>query len=453
MKQKHLNYLSKILAIFLCLNLCIYIAPINLFQTKTAFTITKTQLDNNEQLSLNLNNEQVNALSWAEPLQLSDDDDTHSFHPEIVSDSKGNLFVVWSSSYPSHDIYFRKYSIENSTWLKPIVISNESLDGLSTYPKLAVDSNDGIHVIWRESNINTSVFYRNLFDNTWSNCYTLAYCEDNTISHDLISDSSGIIHFVWNDFSLINYNLFYRAFSLSNHSFTKTIQITNSTWASLNPSLATDSSDNLHLVWSDKGITVNKSEIHYANINDQTGLINNSLVLSIEDNIRSSHPIISCDYNSLIHVVWHDENNIQYRSRINEIWYEAMMISSDNHFASSPEIISNKINDTYIIWHESRNIKWLKVRNFTAIGDSEQIFSYDSILENPKGVINNNNTIHIIWSDYSLNSQWEIYYIKNETLIHKPNKIPLIISIITPLTLFTLLVWIIIKTFQNKKTL
>lgn len=97
---------------------------------------------------------------WGAAVQLSDG--TKSLEADVDVDSLGNVSTVWHCNGDGdYDIRYRRYDAASSTWLAEVALSsNGDLDG---YPRLAVGSDNSVHVAWNRDpagDTNDDIQYR-----------------------------------------------------------------------------------------------------------------------------------------------------------------------------------------------------------------------------------------------------------------------------------------------------
>ncbi len=103
--------------------------------------------------------------TWGEPFDLSMNTGYWADHPKICTDSKNNIYVIYSyliGQVPPSQLLFRKYDGEK--WSDPVDIAVESPN--SEYPCLTIDNNDRVYAFWH--NNYSKIYYRYLEDTVWS---------------------------------------------------------------------------------------------------------------------------------------------------------------------------------------------------------------------------------------------------------------------------------------------
>ncbi|MHA2032711.1 MAG: hypothetical protein ACW99Q_25355, partial [Candidatus Kariarchaeaceae archaeon] len=139
-----------------------------------------------------------------------------SKNPSSAIDSKNNLHVVWednsdyNGSGSDFDILYRNYNATSGSWSITIPISLGST-GNCQGAKIAIDSNDNLHVVWYE--------------------------------RPYLSNSGD------------DYDVFYVTYNSTQLKWSTTqLMSTNSEGRAVGPFIEIDSKDNIHVVWSGGGL-------------------------------------------------------------------------------------------------------------------------------------------------------------------------------------------------------
>ena len=99
---------------------------------------------------------------WSGVEVVSVDSTSVSDNVKIAVDSQDNLHVVWQdpTNYQGvgidADVFYMKYTASSLSWSSIEVLSKESV-GNSQAPNIAIDFEDNVHVVWQDqSNFNSS---------------------------------------------------------------------------------------------------------------------------------------------------------------------------------------------------------------------------------------------------------------------------------------------------------
>jgi len=137
-------------------------------------------------------------------------DKTHS--PAIAMDSSGTIHVIWEDSTPGNlEIYYKRSADGGSTWSPLQRITWTS--GSSSWPAIAIDSNDTIHVVWYDDSlVNLDIYYKKCTDGgtTWGTSQRMTWTPGESHNPALAIDSTNTIHVVWYDFTPFNYEIYYK---------------------------------------------------------------------------------------------------------------------------------------------------------------------------------------------------------------------------------------------------
>jgi len=148
------------------------------------------------------------------------------------------------------------------------------------------------------------------------------------------------------------------------------VRVTYNLSSSINPSLAIDENNDIHVVWQD--YREGNWEIYYMKLSENGGKLINDMRLT-NDTADSVEPkILLGRGNSRIHVIWSDNDNGSW-----EIYH--MSLRYDN---SSIELLTNK-------------------KQISDVDPADSVF--------PDVVLNGEGTIKIAWQDQR-DGNWEIYY-------------------------------------------
>ncbi|RLJ05337.1 MAG: hypothetical protein DRP18_03320, partial [Candidatus Aenigmatarchaeota archaeon] len=238
-----------------------------------------------------------NGNTWTEEYVFSAN--TNGYSPSIGVDSENNLHVVWDDD---SGLMYAKYS--GTAWTEPIKLADviEDIDN----PALAIDGNDNIHVVWNDYN-GTSNYYQIRYikynGSSWSSVMNLTNSNYNSVDPSIAIDYNNHIHVVWSEEDSSNISqIYYRRSTTSGESWGSIEQITSESDDQSQPAIAVDTNNNLHVVftsfWLDNG------QIRYVKYDGSwSGITNLS-----EYATGFSSPTISISLQNVIDVVWYGTN-------------------------------------------------------------------------------------------------------------------------------------------------
>jgi hypothetical protein len=180
-----------------------------------------------------------------------------------VVNSIGHLNLVWhDNTSGGYEVYYRKSTDEGSTWTASRRLTWTS--GVSECPALAVDSSDFPHMFWGDNTPGDfEIYYRKSTDGgvTWTANQRLTWNSGNSLNPAIAVDSSDFLHMFWEDDTPGNFEIYYRKSLNGGAAWTANQRLTWNSGNSLNPAIAVDASGNLHVVWEDA--TAGNLEIYY----------------------------------------------------------------------------------------------------------------------------------------------------------------------------------------------
>jgi len=134
-------------------------------------------------------------------------------------------------------------------------------------------------------------------------------------------------------------------------------QICSASAYQLYPSIAIDSNDNVHVVWSGKGWGTN-TEYYNMQYRKRTSSGWQTQEAVTDKNYDQYYPSIAIDSNDNIHVVWEgygwgtntNYRNIQYRKRTSSGWQTQEAVTDKNYTQSDPSIAIDSNDNIHVVW-------------------------------------------------------------------------------------------------------
>jgi hypothetical protein len=174
-----------------------------------------------------------------------------SYRPGVVIDSTNEIHAVWSADAPIYNEIFHKKSADGgATWGTAKRITWTS--GTSDYPSPAIDSSDGLHVVWQDDTPGSrEIYYKRTTDGgtTWSTSQRLTWTSGYSNSPIIAIDSNNHIHAVWYDYTPGDPEIYYKKSTDTGTTWSAAQRLTWTSGNSSSPTMDIDSSDTMHLVW------------------------------------------------------------------------------------------------------------------------------------------------------------------------------------------------------------
>jgi hypothetical protein len=384
----------------------------------------------------------------------------------IITFQRFSIFPISDTSH--HGLERNKLRLNDIAFSNMTVIS-DGFNGtywnneLSEYPKIVADSTNKIHVVWEDSTngvwgTDMEIMYACHSPETgWSKVevisdgYNGSYWNIAQSSNPAIAvDSKDIVHVVYEDFSK---GVWGSKSEIMHVSYTPHIGWSNITVVSdgydgiywndgfnLDPDIAIDSEDNIHVVWNSdaEGIWGSDVEIMYVKYTQGIGWSNVSIISDGNNGIYwndglSEYPSIAVDDNE-VHVVWQDSSDgfwgtdkeIMYIKYTPSSGWSGFSIISEGHITnlhnywndgdSKVPAIACFNGEIHIVWEDDTNgvwgedyeimhVKYDSISGWSGISVISDGFegSYwnDAPSFNPEMIIDHNGNVHVVWQDYT----------------------------------------------------
>jgi hypothetical protein len=244
--------------------------------------------------------------TWSASKRLTWTSDV-SFSPAIAIDSSNTIHVVWYDLTPGNlEIYYKRSADGGTTWSASKMLTWTSASYYA-FPAIAIDSSNTIHVVWDDDTSgNAEIYYKKSTDGgaTWSTSRRLTWTLGFTANPAIAVDSADNLHIVFWDNTPGNYEIYYKKNTDDGTTWTASQRLTWTSGDSGDPAIAIDSYAKLHVVWEDE--TPGNFEIYYKKSTNGGATWSTSQRLSCSSGF-SEYPTIAADSSGNLHVVWEDD--------------------------------------------------------------------------------------------------------------------------------------------------
>jgi hypothetical protein len=338
-----------------------------------------------------------------------------SVNPSIAIDSQDNIYVVWHDYTPGEsEIFLKKSTTGGTSWTQKRLSWNS---GGSYIPKIAIDSQDNIYVVWydntpgngeiflkKSTNGGTSWTQKQL---TWNSEYSLA--------PSIAIDSQDNIYVVWYGYKSGDYEIFLKKSTTGGTSWTQK-RLTWNLGDSLEPSIAIDSQDYIYVVWEDE--TPGNEEIFLKkSTNGGTSWTQKRLT---RNSGGSYVPSIAIDSQDYIYVVWEDETPgneeifLKKSTTGGTSWTQKRLTRhSGNSF--DPVIAIDSEDNIYVVWQDWRPDGKIFLKKSTTGGTiwTQKRLSWNSGHSvHPSIAIDSLDNIYVVWQQRT-SGNYEIFLKKS----------------------------------------
>ncbi len=309
---------------------------------------------------------------------LTPDSDFDINHHSSTVDAHGIIHLVWEEhtdyggSGDDRDIFYR-FIDEDGTIGDIAVIS---LSGWhASEPKIVVDADGNLHVVWYEYVNYGSGWVREVFhrgkpsEGPWGGV-ELVSTDTASVSENpsIAVGTDGKVHVIWEDNSPYggsgtDYDIFYRSRTTEGIWGSVEVVSSQSTHNSRYPSIAIDNDGVAHVAWHDQTNYAGSGtdwDIFYKYRAD--GAWSVTEVVSTESTAGSYIPTVKVDNLGSIHVVWQDQTNydgsgtdldIFYKYRADGAWSVTEVVSTESTLASSMAALQiDDDRNVHVVWRD-----------------------------------------------------------------------------------------------------
>ncbi len=389
---------------------------------------------------------------WNTTEVVSTESISQSNAPSLAVDTLGNVHIAWHEYTGDYDIFYKRWDDSSHIWTTTEVVSTEST-GYSLYPSLAVDSSGNVHIAWEDwtdyagAGTDGDIFYKqwNASSSTWTTTEVVS-TESTGYSSEpsLAVDSTSNIHIAWHDAtdyagSGSDTDIFYKQWNASSSSWTTTeVVSTESSDSSWRPSLAVDSTSNIHIAWDDW--TGPDWDIFYKRWDDSTSMWTTTEVVSTESSDRSNAPSLAVDSAGNVHIAWEDWTDYAGSGGDYDIFYKhwdaSLMSWTTSEVVSTestrdsycPSLAVDSAGNVHIAWEDwtdyarsggDYDIFYKRWDSYPSLWTTAEVISIESSGSfsdslYPSLAVDSSGNVHITWEDYTnyagSGTDWDIFY-------------------------------------------
>jgi len=304
-------------------------------------------------------------------------------------------------------------------WSNPSVVVDTSYDSLE--PRLVIDSNEDIHVVWRErvSGSTFQIWYTN--DSTGSFA-TPTEISQGTSYHcyrpDIATDGSDVAA-VWYSDQNDNFEAFYT--KRSSGSWGSIYNASDTEIKSLRPCVEFASGVDPIVTWDEAVWGSDNYDIYYSewDTSDFTTAANLSSTANgqVYGSVESNMAIDSSDD---VTVVWPDRisgtYHINAKRRVNDSWGSRAEISSIKVGPQQPGVDTGPDDEVWVAYFHDGEGDWaIYVQEYDGSWQTEtklsQTISYPT---RPKCAVDSNGNLHVVCDAVAADNKRDIFYTTNE---------------------------------------
>jgi hypothetical protein len=291
--------------------------------------------------------------------------------------------------------------------------------GYSENPAIAVDSSGNLHVVWSDTVGSHDLYYKKSTDGgaTWTVTKRITWTSGYSIYPTIAVDSSDNLHLVWRDDTGGNNEIYYKKSTDGGVTWTTSQRLTWTSGISWDPAIAISPSGNLHVVWYDG--TGGNNEIYYKKSTNGGAKWSASQRLTWTSGY-SEYPAVLVDSSGNVHVVWQAHipvNSEIYYKRSTDggaTWTPSQRLTWNSYYSGSPAIAVDSSGNLHVVWYDSATTNFeIHYRKSTDGGTtwtpSQRLTWTPGYSENPAIAVDSSGNLHVVWDD-DTPGNYEIYY-------------------------------------------
>jgi len=361
--------------------------------------------------------------TWSPIIRLTWNVGASSF-PAIARNIGTCLHLVWhdNSFGGNNEIYYKRSTDGGATWSAAKRLTWTA--GNSIFPAVAIDSADGVHLVWNDKTSGEDeVYYKRSTDGgvTWSNAkrltwtrtaYGIQWGNDPSIA----VDSGNGIYVAWDSYESGNYEIYYKRSTDKGQTWSAKRRLTWTSGWSIGPDIAVDINDNIHIVWDD--YTPGNGEIFYKSSTD--GGTTWSALKRLTWNADDSGSVkIAADLGGGIHIAWTDKcpEQVMYKNSLDggTNWSAPTQLTwtSDWSWFSEIAVLDTGVHVVWDEYDDVNNIIQIRYKSSPYLGTSwgaaVQLTWNNKSSTVPSVAVDISGAVHVVWADNNPGN-YEIYY-------------------------------------------
>jgi len=349
----------------------------------------------------------------------------------------GEIITAPGSALPTGQIHHSK-SIDNGTVFEPgALIEDASAEPAPRInPAIVVDDQGIIHVVWEDYRTDPSlgnIMYAKSTDGGRRFGESVMVDDALTVStHQakpkIAVDSDGIIHVVWEDYRRDSQlgDIYYAKSTDGGMTFGDDVCVDDPitiTSRQINPVIAVDSRETIHVAWEDYRDNAELGNIYYAKSTDggQTFGTDTRIDDIFTDTTHQCNPAIAVDPLETLFIVWEDYRNAPHLGDIycarstdgGETFEENLMVDDPitiTHRQIRPAVAVDDKGIVYVAWEDYRDNTELGNIYCAKSMDSGKTFENDVMVDDavtisthqakPAIATAGQGLVHIVWEDF-----------------------------------------------------
>src|SRR5882762_3275508 len=338
-----------------------------------------------------------------------------SYYPRVAVDSQGSINIVWLDQSPGYNaVFFSRSTDGGATFSTPQNLSNSPAG--SSSPHIAMDSGGNINVVWVDNTpSNYQIFFSGSIDRgaTFSTPMNISNDPRGADYPYMTVDSDDNINVAWVVSPRVVPSIIFFSRS-SDGGVTFSAPIALSTKFSFGPQVAVDSAGNINIVWVDG---FNNFDVAFSRSSDGGATFTAPKVISshITEAGPDTHMVLDSKGN--IYAVWDTQpygNVYLSRSSDGGATFSDTTLTNNTHPSGpkGPQMAIDSSDNINVVWTDSGDIF------FSRSSDGGATFSTPQNLSNNLGVLgaaiatDPSGNINVFWLDHTPGN-WDIFFTRS----------------------------------------
>jgi parallel beta-helix repeat protein len=350
-------------------------------------------------------------------------------NPSIAIDDFGVIYAAWDDTrLGTADIFFSK-SLDGGITFGSNIRVNDATANTQSNPTIACNPSNGyIYIAWKDERLsagNPDIYFARSLNGGVTFESNIRVNDVTTGTQDsprIAVSRNGDIYVVWTDWRDGNGDIYFAKSNDGGMNFGPNIRVNDDALIvnQIRPSIATDSSQNVYVVWEDP--RNGNSDIYFARSTNRGA--------SFEANIRvnddagsktQAKPSITVDQNGIIYFAWNDNRLVDYdvffsRSTDGGITFMANMRldSGGTSNVDKTSIATGPDGCVYVVWQDNRegtyNLYIVKSTNQGVTFSTDKKFTPDNTVKiAPSLAVNPAGEVFCAWTD-TRNTDNDVYF-------------------------------------------
>ncbi|MFW9780355.1 MAG: hypothetical protein ACFFE8_16050 [Candidatus Heimdallarchaeota archaeon] len=381
--------------------------------------------------------------TWTTTSVISDTSDWSSQWADIKADLQGNLHVVWNDAdapFPTvtQDVVYQRWDVNTGSWGEIELISPLE-NSSSITPRLDIDSDGNVHVVWSESftffkdqfDRDTCYSIRNASTGAWTGVRMVSGESTDTSSPPVIDvNDNGIVGIAWADPTDYDgagsdYDIFMKYYNVTANRWSSLEVVSESAYKSTSPDIAVNPDGDIQIVWMEEDVGTS-SDIAYRYFDSESQSWSAQIDLTTEVTASEAEFPSIITESQYTHVVWNDgyddllnsgaDRDLYYKRLDKSLgtWTDLALLTPEcSGHSDDPQLALDAFGNLYVVWDDSTNIAGttgsdvdILLKSWNKSTDSWNPINVVSTesgrnSDQAKVCVDLFNFVHVVWTDLS----------------------------------------------------